>query len=173
MKALRRAVSRDRERIERFQKTAYARTEAVIGAPAIPLEWDYAAVLSECEVWLDDGDGRLDEGDGRLDEGDGRLAGVLILLVQEDRLFLKSIATDPDHSGTGGGRRLMEAAFLRARSLGLGKIALVTNSRNPAVGWYRKLGFVVDFEELQSGRMVLHMTAHVTGEGINAAGDSM
>ena len=159
MKALRRAVSRDRERIERFQKTAYARTEAVIGAPAIPLEWDYAAVLSECEVWLDD--------------GDGRLAGVLILLVQEDRLFLKSIATDPDHSGTGGGRRLMEAAFLRARSLGLGKIALVTNSRNPAVGWYRKLGFVVDFEELQSGRMVLHMTAHVTGEGINAAGDSM
>jgi hypothetical protein len=44
--------SGDRGRVVRCFKEAYARTEAVIGAPAIPLEWDYGAILRDCEVWL-------------------------------------------------------------------------------------------------------------------------
>jgi ribosomal protein S18 acetylase RimI-like enzyme len=145
MTQLTRAVPADRERVEMFQRAAYARTEAVIGAPAIPLEWDYGAILQECEVWLY--------------RSGAKLEGVLILRLLERELFLESIATDPDSSGAGLGRMLMDAAFDRARALGLGRVALITNSRNPAVGWYRKIGFLVDFEEAQEHRMVLHMSA--------------
>ncbi|WP_394687932.1 GNAT family N-acetyltransferase [Hoeflea sp.] len=145
MKGLTRAVAEDRERVELFQKAAYARTEAVIGAQAIPLEWDYGAILQECEVWLYSAGARLE--------------GVLILRLLEKELFLESIATDPNSSGSGLGRMLMDATFERARALQRGRVALMTNSRNPAAGWYKKLGFVVDSEEAQEHRMVLHMSA--------------
>lgn len=145
MKGLTRAVAEDRERVERFQKAAYARTEAVIGGKAIPLEWDYGTILQECEVWLYSVGAKLE--------------GVLILRLLEKELFLESIATDPDSSGSGLGRILMDAAFDRARALERGRVALITNSRNPAAGWYKKMGFVVDFEEAQEHRMVLHMSA--------------
>lgn len=153
MNRLTRAVPADLDRILNFQKKAFARTEAVIGAPAIPLEWDYRDVLRDCEVWLH--------------EEDGKLAGVLILRLLENQLYLQSIATDPDHAGSGVGRRLMAITFERARSASRERVGLITNQDNPAAGWYRRLGFLVDFEEVQNDRIVLHMSASV----ISASGE--
>lgn len=146
---LKRAVAGDQMLVEEFQKTAYARTEAKTGAAAIPLEWDYRAIMHDCEVWLN--------------ERDGVLAGVLILRLLDDRLILESIATAPEVSGSGIGADLLAAAFERARVLDRNKIGLITNSRNPAAGWYMKMGFVVHFEEVQDSRTVLHMQAATTG----------
>ena len=67
---LRLASADDRVRVEEFQRAAYARTEAVVGARAIPLEWDYGEILEECEVWFD--------------ERDGLLTGVLIFRILEN-----------------------------------------------------------------------------------------
>ena len=144
MIGLRRARPDEQTRVEAFQRAAYARTEAVVGARAIPLEWDYAEILNECEVWLDD--------------ADGALAGVLILRLLPDCLFLESIATAPENAGTGHGRMLMDAAHARARELDLPKIKLITNGLNPALHWYMKVGFVVDREEYQASRRVVHMS---------------
>ena len=146
---LQRASASDRQRIEGFQRAAYARTEAIVGARAIPLEWDYGKVLEECEVWLD--------------ESGGSLRGVLILRIREEDLFLESIATAPEAAGSGRARLLMEAAFERARELGLNRIALITNSLNPALAWYKRMGFSVELEDIQPQRMVIHMSMPVPG----------
>lgn len=158
MRALQRAVPGDRERIEGFQRAAYARTEVAIGARAIPLTWDYGTIMRECEVWLD--------------ERDGVLAGVLILRARERELFLVSIATSPEMSGSGIGSGLMASVFQRARALGSKRIALITNGRNPALGWYRKLGFAVDHEEVEDGRTVLHMSLKTDGTSGDTKGEN-
>jgi len=147
MISLRRASAADRARVEAFQNAAYARTEAAVGARAIPLEWDYGEILDNCEVWFD--------------ESGGALIGVLILRVLETELFLESIATAPDRAGTGRGRFLLEATFERARELGLKRIGLITNSLNPALSWYKRMGFSVDREDVQPDRSVIHMSAVV------------
>jgi GNAT superfamily N-acetyltransferase len=147
MMDLRRASTDDRARLEAFQKSAYARTEAAVGARAIPLEWDYGEILENCEVWFD--------------ESGGSLIGVLIFRVLETELFLESIATAPDSAGTGRGRLLFEATFERARKLGLKRIGLITNSLNPALAWYKRMGFLVELEDVQPDRRVIHMSAVV------------
>mgnify|MGYP003680997177 CR=1 FL=1 len=91
MIGLRRARPDEQARVEAFQRAAYARTEAAVGARAIPLEWDYAAIMKDCEVWLD--------------EQEGALIGVLILRLLADGLFLESIGTAPQVAGTAGSRR--------------------------------------------------------------------
>ena len=147
MIGLQRASAGDRQRIEDFQRAAYARTEAIVGARAIPLEWDYGKVLEECEVWLD--------------ESGGSLESVLILRVRQHDLFLESIATAPNAAGSGRARLLMEATFERARELGLNRIALITNSLNPALSWYKRMGFSVELEDVQPQRTVIHMSMPV------------
>ena len=147
MIGLQRASAGDRQRIEDFQQAAYARTEAIVGARAIPLEWDYRKVLEECEVWLD--------------EHHGSLRGVLILRVREDDLFIESIATAPEAARSGRARLLMEATFERARELELNRVALITNSLNPALAWYKRMGFMVDLEDEQPQRTVIHMSMPV------------
>jgi GNAT superfamily N-acetyltransferase len=144
---LRRATAADRARVEAFQRAAYARTEAIVGARAIPLEWDYGKVLDECEVWFD--------------ESGGSLRGVLVLRIRESELFLESIATAPEAAGSGRGRLLFEATFERARELGLNRIGLITNSLNPALAWYKRMGFTVDLEDVQPRRSVIHMSTVV------------
>lgn len=147
MMDLRRALADDRTRLEAFQHAAYARTEAAVGARAIPLEWDYGEILEKCEVWFD--------------EAGCSLNGVLIFRVLETELFLESIATAPETAGSGRGRLLLEATFERARELGLKRIGLITNSLNPALAWYKRMGFAVELEDVQPDRSVVHMSAVV------------
>ncbi|MDZ7599970.1 MAG: GNAT family N-acetyltransferase [Hoeflea sp.] len=148
---LRRARVDERQLLEGFQRAAYSRTEAAVGARAIPLEWDYGVILNECEVWFDE-------------DAEG-LNGVLILRVMSDRLFLESIATAPKAAGSGRGRELLEATFRRARELGFDRVGLITNSLNPALAWYKRVGFAVDHEDVKPGRVVVHMSAHVPEPG--------
>ncbi|MBC7283873.1 GNAT family N-acetyltransferase [Hoeflea sp.] len=151
MMHLRRATADERQLLEDFQHAAYSRTEAAVGARAIPLEWDYGAILDECEVWFD--------------EEAEALNGVLILRIMPDRLFLESIATAPQAGGSGRGRLLLEATFERARELGLNRVGLITNSLNPALAWYRRVGFTIDHEDRKPGRVVVHMSAGVPKSG--------
>jgi ribosomal protein S18 acetylase RimI-like enzyme len=121
------------------------------GCAGDPLEWDYGLIFEQCEVWLD--------------ERDGVLAGVLILRVLEDELFLESIATAPDFAGTGCGQQMLEVTFRRAAELGLSRVGLITNSRNPALGWYGRMGFSVIREEVEEERCIVHMTRPVSALG--------
>ena len=76
-------------------------------------------------------------------ELDGRLAGFSIVLpppapggdAELDGLFV-----EPDAWGQGLGRRLVDAAAARARSLGAGGLHVIANPR--AEGFYAACGFV-------------------------------
>jgi RimJ/RimL family protein N-acetyltransferase len=131
--------------VEEIQNSAYARTRDATGGEPMPLRWDYASVLAECEAWLSPNSD-----------------GLLILRRAADYLYLESIATLPAAAGSGLGKAMMQATFDRARALGLPEIRLMTNARNPALTWYKRLGFVLDREENMGGdRIAVHMVAKV------------
>jgi len=130
--------------VEEIQHSAYARTREIVGAQPFPLEWDYGQVLTECEAWLSPNSD-----------------GLLILRRQPDHLFLESIGTLPTAAGTGLGNALMQATFARARALGLPRVRLLTNSLNPALAWYKRLGFVVEREDNMGDRSAVYLAAQV------------
>ncbi len=134
-----------REIVEAIQAQAYARTRDATGGEPMPLRWDYASVLAECEAWLAPNS-----------------HGLLILRRAAGYLYLESIATLPAVAASGLGKAMMQATFDRARALGLPEIRLMTNARNPALGGYKRLGFVLDREENMGGdRIAVHMVATV------------
>lgn len=131
--------------VEAIQNEAYARTHETVGAQPIPLEWDYGDVLATCEAWLSPG-----------------RDGLLILRRRPDDLYVESIATLPAAAGTGLGAAMMRAAFDRARALATPRLRLLTNSRNPALAWYKRLGFVVEREEERGDRTAVHLVAEMS-----------
>jgi len=144
---LARLGSEHRATIERFQAEAYARTEEALGTRPMPLAWDYGEILETCEAWIA--------------ASRGEPKGLLILRRRPDHLFLESIATLPSAAGNGHGTAMMSAAFERASALDLPEIRLMTNALNPALAWYKRLGFVVEREEDLGDRTAVHMMAPV------------
>ena len=141
---LRRAGAGDRAALERFQGEAYATNRKLLGVEPVPLQWNYADVLANWEVWLAPGK-------------DG-LKGALLLNPREKDLMLESVSTAPGAQGTGLGNTLLEAAEYRARDWGCDTIRLYTGEklvRN--VEWYKRKGYVVEFIEDMKDRRAVHM----------------
>jgi ribosomal protein S18 acetylase RimI-like enzyme len=74
---------------------------------------------------------------------DGADAGRLYLDQAPDTLLLIDIALLPTYRGRGIGRRLMAGVLARSEGAGIA-IQLHVEHDNPALHWYRRLGFVVD-----------------------------
>src|SRR5947209_15449842 len=74
------------EKIAALQRAAYERNRTIIGVEPIPLQADYAKILSEYEVWLH--------------EEAGKLAGVLILEPRAGDLLIdrKSTRLNSSHA---------------------------------------------------------------------------
>jgi RimJ/RimL family protein N-acetyltransferase len=145
--ALQRVGPEARAVVETVQNEAYARTREALGTQPMPLDWDYRQIVEQCEIWF-------------APPAD-RPAGALILRRRPTDLYLESIATVPQVAGTGLGRAMMQAAFDRARALALPEIRMMTNTRNPAVAWYKRLGFVIEREEKMDDRTAVHLVAAV------------
>jgi GNAT superfamily N-acetyltransferase len=151
MKGLRRAQPSETEKIAAFQRAAYARNRTIIGVEPIPLQADYAKILTEYEVWLH--------------ESGDRLAGVLILEPRADDLLIWSVATAPDARRSGLGNRLLAAAEQRARRLGKRIMRLYTGEllvNN--VAWYQRRGYTIEHTEVMSDRRIVHMKKTIEGE---------
>jgi ribosomal protein S18 acetylase RimI-like enzyme len=151
MKGLRRARPDEAEKIAAFQRAAYERNRTIMGVEPIPLQADYAKILSEYEVWLH--------------EEAGKLAGVLILESRADDLLIWSVATAPDARRSGLGNRLLAAAEVRARELGKRIIRLYTAEllvNN--IAWYRRRGYAFERTEAMRDRRVVHMMKTIEGE---------
>jgi RimJ/RimL family protein N-acetyltransferase/ribosomal protein S18 acetylase RimI-like enzyme len=144
---LHRTDPRDVDTVLAFQHAAYARTRDATGTEPMPLQWDYTQLMRECECWL-------------MSDAQGP-SGALILRWRPDHLYIESLATLPRIAGTGAGKAMMDAARQRARDLGFTALRLTTNAVNPAVDWYRRLGFHVEKEERWSDRNVLHMALYL------------
>lgn len=141
---LRRADMADLDTVLDLQRTAYARNREILGVEPIPLQWDYAQVLADREVWLM--------------EAGGDLRGVLIDTPKRNHLYIDSIGVPPLHAGKGHGNALLAAAESRARTLGLAELRLITGDVLTAnVAWYARKGFEIVDVEARPDRRIVHM----------------
>ena len=110
-------------------RAAYALYVPRIGQEPAPMRADYGALIARGTVYVVPGA-----------EG---LRGVLVMMPEEDHLFLENVAVHPDEQGRGLGRRLLEFADAHARALGLHAVELYTNeARTENLACYPRLGFV-------------------------------
>lgn len=147
---LRRALVGEQALVEAAQADAYARTARDIGTKPIPLTWDYGKLLREAEIWLaEDAHGPV---------------GCLVLMIEPDFIYLESIGTSERVAGSGLGGALMDATFARARALGRPRVKLMSSTRNRAIPWYERRGFVTDRLEPIADRVLIYMSAPVCPE---------
>ena len=84
-------------------------------------------------------------------ERDGEIVGVIVLEVEDGRLYVDNVAVDPRRQGTGVGRALLERAETVAREDGFDRVYLYTHelmSENLAL--YARIGYV-EYERRQTG----------------------
>lgn len=75
---------------------------------------------------------------------DGRVAGAAFLIDDGAELWVDKLGTDPAYRHRGVGRALLGSAQARAHALGRSGTALSTESSTGALGFYERLGMVVD-----------------------------
>lgn len=149
---LRRATMVDRAALVALQQAAYEPNRIVAGRLPLPLQWDYADVLRDWEVWL-------------AEDGEG-LTGGLILHLRPDDLYIESVSVAPRCKGEGIGNRLLDAATLRAGVLGRTTLRLLTNELYRSnVAWYGRKGFSIERIEDLGDRRIVHMVRPLQTDG--------
>jgi GNAT superfamily N-acetyltransferase len=129
--------------VERIVHEAYAPWVPVIGAEPAPMTADYAAAVSAELVHVLE---------------NGAIDGLIVLIPEEEVLFVENVAVRPDRQGRGLGRRLLAFAEHRARTLGLPALRLYTNERMASnVALYAFLGF----RETGRGTLGPHSVVHM------------
>jgi ribosomal protein S18 acetylase RimI-like enzyme len=125
---IRPARPEDRAAIEALVHAAYSPYVARNGLLPGPMRDDYGQ--------------RIGEGRVHVAEADGAIAGLLVLLPQDDALLLDNVAVDPARHGTGIGRALLLFAEKSARAAGYGAIRLYTQEiMVENVALYSRIGY--------------------------------
>ncbi len=125
---IRPADAADLPAVERIMREAYTKYIARIGKPPGPMLDDYPAHVRAHRAWVA--------------EHDGAVAGVIVLLPEDDYLLLDNVAVDPAHAGRGFGRALMDFAEAEARRRGYGELRLYTHQMmTENVAMYHYLGW--------------------------------
>ena len=128
MSTLRPAVAADVPAVQAIVNAAYAIYLPRMAKPPGPMLDDYLVLVAGGHV--------------SVLEQDGEIAGVVVLLPQDDHLLLDNVAVSPAHQGRGLGRVLIAFAEQEARRLGFDEVRLYTHvvmTENQAL--YARLGF--------------------------------
>ncbi|MDQ2788132.1 MAG: GNAT family N-acetyltransferase [Chloroflexota bacterium] len=108
---------------------AYEHYVARIGKKPAPMLADYPALIV---------DGFVSVIPGKVG-----VRGVIVMMVEDDTLFIENVAVHPADQGRGLGRALMDYAEQRARDANRDAILLYTHERmSENLTFYRNLGFV-------------------------------
>jgi ribosomal protein S18 acetylase RimI-like enzyme len=114
--------------IRQIVADAYTKYIDRIGKAPGPMLDDYSAHIRNHSAWVI--------------ECDGSVAGLIVLLPEDDHLLLDNVAVDPAFHGRGIGRALMRFAEREASRRGYSELRLythVTMTENlamyPALGW--------------------------------------
>lgn len=135
---IRQATLTDQSAIEACVQSAYATYVDRIGKKPAPMLADYQALIGQNDVFV-----------LTVQES---IRGVLVMMRQDESMFVENIAVDPRFQGQGFGHMLMAFAESKAREQRLGAIRLYTNelmTENQI--FYRKLGFVEEDHFMQDG----------------------
>jgi [ribosomal protein S18]-alanine N-acetyltransferase len=97
-----------------------------------------------------------------LAERDDGVAGAFVLVSSLPIAMLASLAVRPDARRRGLGRRLLGAAIECARRSGARRVSLEVDADNaPALGLYRREGFIVQRRFCENGLRRLSMSRHI------------
>lgn len=125
---IRPASSADRPAVERIVRDAYTKYIARIGKPPGPMCDDYARRIADQAVWVL--------------IAFGEIAGILVLLEENDHLLLDNVAVEPRHQGKGIGRALIDFAEQEARRRCHAEIRLYTHqAMHENIALYACLGY--------------------------------
>lgn len=145
---LRRAASGDAPAIAALTDAAYANYIPVIGRRPSPMDWDYARLVDEWQVWVV--------------EVGGALAGILLLVPEADALLIESVAVAPEMQGRGLGRGLIDHALAEATRQGFQALRLYTNAKlTENIAMYRRYGFHQTRRQEMDDRTLVHMSIDV------------
>lgn len=127
-----------------LQRAAYAPNRAILGVEPIPLQADYAEIVTGMECWLAGEPAKPD--------------GALILDVTGADCLIWSVAVAPAAQGRGIAKRLMAFAEDRARLHGAAKLTLYTGEKLEGnIALYKRLGYAISRVEMLSDRNIVHM----------------
>jgi GNAT superfamily N-acetyltransferase len=125
---IRPAAISDLDAMTRIVAEAYTKYIERIGKPPGPMLDDYAAHIRNHAAWVI--------------VSDGAVAGLIVLLPEEDHLLLDNVAVDPARHGRGVGKALMQFAEQEASRRGYSELRLYTHqmmtenlAMYPALGW--------------------------------------
>ncbi len=142
---LRQAMAADAPAIRALTRAAYAKWVPLIGREPKPMGADYDAAVAQHRFDL-----RF--------VGD-TLAALVETIREADHLLIENVAVSPDFQGRGYGRRLVAHAEAVAAESGFAEVRLYTNKLfTENVRLYRRLGYVVDREEVIPAGTVVHMS---------------
>lgn len=135
---IRRAKTADLGAVQRIVAAAYTPYVARIGRAPEPMHDDYTRRVADQDLWV-------------LDHG-GAVIGLVILTDTADGLMVVNLAVDPDHQGSGYGRRLMAFAETEARRRDHTVVRLYTNVlMTENIARYLHLGYHETGPDVQMG----------------------
>jgi GNAT superfamily N-acetyltransferase len=135
---IRPANAADLPAVERIVRDAYTKYIARIGKPPGPMLDDYPARVRAHQAWVL--------------EREGAVAGLIVLLPEDDHLLLDNVAVDPAHAGHGLGRALMDFAEAEARRRGYAELRLYTHQMmTENVAMYHHLGWQETGRGIEAG----------------------
>ena len=131
------AVPADLRAVRRTVEAAYRPWVQVIGTRPRPMDADYTALIEAGAVFV------IDPAFDAAPTGTPRTAAALVVLVPEDgALLIENVAVHPSWQGHGLGRRLLDFAEDRARSLAVPEVRLYTNVKMTSnIALYESLGY--------------------------------
>lgn len=145
---IRQAEPADAPAVHDIVQRAYAHYVERIGGRPGPMDDDHARQVREGLVHVAEDDG---------------IAGVLVLVREDDHLLIANVAVDPGRQGQGIGRRLLDFAESRAREAGLPELRLYTHVRmTENIALYMRLGYVETERRSEHGFERVFMTKRLT-----------
>jgi ribosomal protein S18 acetylase RimI-like enzyme len=148
---LRPATDADVERLTELVAAAYGHYVERIGGPPRPLTDDYAEVVRTRPITVA--------------ERSGEIAGLLVLVVDDEGFSIDNVAVDPAHQGTGVGRALLAHAEAEARRGGFDSIALLTHElMSENLELYARIGYVEYDRRSYGGGSLVYMRKPLTGD---------
>ncbi len=136
MLVVRPADAADLPDVERIVHAAYNKYIARIGKPPGPMLDDYAAYVRSHALWV----------------AGSPIAGLIVLLPEDDHLLLDNVAVDPAAQGQGVGRTLMQFADAEARRRGYRELRLYTHETMVEnIALYSRSGWVQTGRGVQNG----------------------
>jgi ribosomal protein S18 acetylase RimI-like enzyme len=142
---IRLAQREDLAAVEALVTVAYTQYIPLIGQKPGPMSDDYSALIEKWCVYV------LSR--------ENKLAGMLVLLPEDEAMLLDNVAVHPDMQGRGYGRALIAFAEKLSIERGFTAIRLYTNEAMiENVRLYERLGFVETHRAEEKGFRRVYMT---------------